>query len=57
MEVIATKPGYFGKLRQPDEKFEVPDGSKATWFAPVKTEAVRGKKPPATADKPVDDLV
>lgn len=35
MKVIATKPGYLGKLRAVDEQFDVPDGSKATWFIPA----------------------
>lgn len=36
MKVTATKPGYFGKLREAGETFEVPDGTgKASWFEPV----------------------
>lgn len=42
MKVIATKPGYFGKLRQPGDDFEVPDGAKGSWFEPV--EKPEGKK-------------
>lgn len=36
MKVIATKPGYFGKLRQAGDEFEVTDDTKeASWFEPV----------------------
>lgn len=50
MKVIATKKGYFGKLREPGDVFDVPEKSKASWFEPVKAD-----KP----DKPEksDDLV
>jgi len=54
MKVIALKQGYFGKLREPGDKFEVPDGSKASWFEPVdvvKQEA----KPSSKSAKPADD--
>ena len=34
-EVIATKPGYLGKLREPGERFMVDDDLKASWFEPV----------------------
>ena len=60
MKVIATKFGYFGKLRQPGDEFEVPEGSKASWFQPVEQKANGkcGKKPEAPAsEKPADDLV
>ena len=42
-EVIATKPGYLGKLREPGERFMVEDDLKATWFEPA------GKDKPAAA--------
>lgn len=35
MKVIATKKGYFGKLREPGDELDVPEKSKATWFEPV----------------------
>lgn len=54
MQVIATKSGYFGKLRQVGDKFEVPDGSKASWFAPV--EKVKAEKSAKTKEA-ADDLV
>lgn len=60
MKVIATKLGYFGKLREPGDEFEVPDGTKGSWFQPVEQKAngKGGKKPEAQAnDKPADDLV
>lgn len=38
MKVVAIKPGFFGKLRQVGDEFEVPKGEKATWFAEVKAE-------------------
>ena len=60
MKVIATKLGYFGKLREPGDEFEVPDGTKGSWFQPVEQKANgKGcKKPEAQAnEKPADDLV
>ena len=60
MKVIATKLGYFGKLRQPGDEFDVPDGTKGSWFQPVEQKAngKGGKKPEAPAsEKPADDLV
>ena len=60
MKVIATKQGYFGKLRDVGDEFEVPEGSKASWFQPVaqKASGKGGKKPEAPAtEKPADDLV
>lgn len=60
MKVIATKLGYFGKLREPGDEFEVPDGTKGSWFQPVEQKAngKGGKKPEAPAnEKPADDLV
>lgn len=60
MKVIALKQGYFGKLRDPGEEFEVPEGSKASWFQPVeqKTIGKGGKEPKSQAtEKPAADLV
>ena len=60
MKVIATKLGYFGKLREPGDEFEVPDGTKGSWFQPVEQKAngKGGKEPEAQphhklADDPV----
>ncbi|MDZ7789732.1 MAG: hypothetical protein U5L08_04410 [Xanthomonadales bacterium] len=36
MKVEAIKKGYHGKLREKGDVFEVPNGSKASWFTPVK---------------------
>lgn len=35
MEVIATKKGYHIGPRKPGDKFEVPEGTKASWFKPT----------------------
>ena len=50
MKVTATKQGFDGKrVRQPGESFDMPEGSKASWFVPAqkvedkpKDEAKRG---------------
>lgn len=61
MKVIATKLGYLGKLRQPGDEFEVPNGTKGSWFEPVEQKAAKsgGKNAEAKqpAEKPGDDLV
>jgi len=54
MKVIAIKQGYFGKLREPDEVFEVPDGEKATWFVPADKSAA-ADKPGKKTKEPADD--
>ncbi|NYT44602.1 hypothetical protein H0A64_07145 [Alcaligenaceae bacterium] len=35
MKVIAISAGYRGKLREPGDTFDVPSGSKATWYVPA----------------------
>ena len=35
MEVIAAARGFYKGLREPGERFEVGDGQRASWFAPV----------------------
>lgn len=35
MQVRALQAGFFGGRRRPGDVFEVPEGAKATWFAPV----------------------
>lgn len=35
MKVIAKQRGFFGKLREPGDEFEVPDGTKCEWFVAV----------------------
>ncbi len=55
MRVIATKPGFSDYLRQPGDVFEVPDGSKGSWFKPVEDEPekiTRGRK---ASSEPADD--
>lgn len=47
MLVIAKARGYFDGIREPGEKFNVPDGEKATWFDPV--EKPKEVKEPAKA--------
>ena len=42
MKVIATKTGFFLKVRQPGDEFDMPDGSKGSWFKPAPKV---GKKP------------
>ena len=59
MKVIATKQGYFGKLRDVGDEFEVPEGTKGSWFKPVpadepEAKPARGRKASA---EPADDLV
>lgn len=49
MQVIATKKGYFGKLREPGATFDVPDKSTASWFEPV--EKFKADDKPEKADK------
>ena len=47
-EVVATKLGYHGQLREPGTRFMVEDDLEASWFKPEKS---GGKKSPA-AEKP-----
>lgn len=55
MQVIATKKGYFGKLREPGATFDVPDKSMASWFEPVEKPKADDKD---KAEKPkADDKV
>lgn len=35
MQVRALSIGFFGGRRRPGDVFDVPEGTKATWFAPV----------------------
>ena len=35
MKVRATKPGFFGRYINEGEVFDVPDGSKASWFESI----------------------
>lgn len=35
MKVVATARGYLGAIREPGDTFDVPDGTKGSWFNPV----------------------
>ena len=50
MKVIAIRTGYFGRLRSPGERFDVPDDAQASWFLP--DEAPPSEMPPPEAPKP-----
>ena len=57
MEVIALKEGFFGGSRKRvGEKFDVPKGTKGSWFTPaqVETEKPKGKQPPAGGQPPAN---
>lgn len=49
MLVIAKVRGYFDAIREPGEKFNVPDGRKASWYTPV--ESQKEAKEPAPKSK------
>jgi hypothetical protein len=57
MKVTAIKQGYFGKLRAVGDEFEVPEGTKGSWFQPVKQKPADDKAKAKPGDKPADDLV
>jgi hypothetical protein len=46
MRVVANKVGFDGrKIRQPGEEFDMPEGSKGSWFAPAqKAESKKTKE-------------
>ena len=50
-EVIATKTGYLGKLREPGERFMVEDDLKATWFEPAPKDKPAAKEPDSKPGK------
>jgi hypothetical protein len=60
MLVKATAKGYLGSLREAGDEFEVPDGTKSSWFAPVAVEPEVKPAKPAKAKaadaKPSDDV-
>lgn len=62
MKVTAIKQGYHGRLRAVGDVFDVPDGSRASWFVPVDKadDLDKAEKQPTRrksgADK-ADDLV
>lgn len=53
MKVKATKPGYFGKLREMGDEFDVPEGATGSWFSPVDGEAKAKGKAKAKPDDPL----
>ena len=50
-EVIATKLGYYGQLREPGAKFMVEDDLEASWFEPVERDE-EPKKPEPNKPEP-----
>jgi len=56
MQVIATKRGYDNvTIREPGDKFEMPDDARGSWFRPADgtpveqaPEPVKSKRPPKT---------
>lgn len=46
MKVITLRTGYFGRLREPGDEFEVPDGAQGSWFQPVE-QKISSKEPKA----------
>lgn len=55
MKVTATKAGFHGRFRTPGEEFDVPDGSKASWFKPTKELEADVKRTHATATQATAD--
>lgn len=55
MQVKAIFRGYHGALREPGDVFDVPKGSKATWFEPIAAQeekkAPKGTEPPKEPPK------
>lgn len=48
MIVVAHFMGFYGGVRRrPGDKFEVPDGTKSKWFAPIGEKLTSGLKAPA----------
>ena len=52
MLVISKARGYFNGIREPGQKFEVPEGSKGSWFEPVDkpSESKPSRKTKSTED-------
>lgn len=44
MRVVATTIGYFGALRVEGDEFDVPDGTKGSWFKPVAADVAKPSK-------------
>lgn len=53
MKVTALKAGFIGgAMREPGATFEVPDGTKASWFTPTDGEQSKAAKPAKVKDQP-----
>jgi hypothetical protein len=60
MRVVATSTGYFGSLREVGDEFEVPHGTKGSWFTSVvatanEKPAGKGKGKPAEPEPDGDE--
>lgn len=65
MRVVANSIGYFGALRAAGDEFEVPDGTKGSWFAPLADEVkakpagkgkAKGAEPAPDGDEAADAI-
>lgn len=58
MKVRAIARGYYGRLREPGDVFDVKDGETGSWFAPVEV-SEKGPKPSkgGKAEKTDESLV
>lgn len=62
MRVVAHSIGYFGAIRNAGDEFEVPDGAKGSWFAPVapevkaKSAKSKGKGETPEPEQPGDEV-
>lgn len=52
MKVRATANGFYDCYRVAGDVFDVPDGSEATWFEPVKTGKSKQSPPSDQGDPP-----
>ena len=52
MRVVAVDKGYFGRIREIDDEFDVPKDLKASWFRPVSADK---KTAPAKKGGEADD--
>lgn len=51
MQVKAIAQGYFGKLVEAGEVFDVPEGEKASWFVAVEGDEHEEAEPPQAKPK------
>lgn len=52
MKVIATAPGFYDSYRNVDDVFDVPKGTKGSWFVPV-SKGAKGQQD--DSDTPAED--